>query len=164
MLLKLNKISGRTLEKPTSESLLLSSVVAWHVSLPQVSPFTKWANIFSNVPIQHRFDTALALFWLHSVIRPKQESNENNYTEGQTLWDGGFKQFNSSYQRLWKPVIFSCSPARRRLQRLVNDLESRDWCILPVVPFERDTNQCQPCITRLVLKLKGIVWHFQAMH
>ena len=44
-----------------------------------LSLFTKWANIFSTVPFQLRFDTARTLFWLRSATRPKQESGENKY-------------------------------------------------------------------------------------
>lgn len=30
-----------------------STCVLLHASLPQLTSFTKWANIFSNVPFQH---------------------------------------------------------------------------------------------------------------
>lgn len=59
--------------KSPSQSL---SVLCCCVARLSPAVLTKWANIFSNVPFQQRFDAALALFWLHSAIRRKQPRSD----------------------------------------------------------------------------------------
>jgi len=47
------------------------------MTLLQVSPFTKWANIFSPVLFQQRFDIVLALFWFHNFTTSRVSGSEH---------------------------------------------------------------------------------------